>query len=170
MKGQSAAGRRPGAKRPSPSRTQRSRAASPTRRAPREEVEQAGRQTALTARAAILVLVVASVMVAVALPLKIWLGQRGDIASLTAQTRQAEARIGQLNAQHKRWQNPGYVEAQARDRLHYVLPGQKTYIVLGRGHGSRAAAARRQAVAATGPWYSQFWQSVRTAGAPPAAK
>jgi cell division protein FtsB len=170
MKQQSAAGRRPGAKRPSPSRTQRSRAASPTRRAARAEVEQVGRQTALTARAAILVLAVASVMVAVALPLKIWLGQRGDIASLTAQTRQTEAKIGQLSAQHKRWQNPGFIEGQARDRLHYVLPGQKTYIVLGRGHGSKGAAASRQAVATTGPWYSQFWQSVQTAGAPPAAK
>jgi cell division protein FtsB len=124
----------------------------------------------LTARAAILVLAVASVMVAVALPLKIWLGQRGDIASLAAQTRQTEAKIGQLSAQHKRWQNPSYVEAQARDRLHYVLPGQKSYIVLGRGHGPKGAAARSQAATTTGPWYSQFWQSVQTAGSPPAAK
>lgn len=170
MKRQAAAGRRPGAKRPSPSRTQRSQAPSPTRRAPRAEVEHVGRQTTLTARAAILVLAVASVMVAVALPLKIWLGQRGDIASLTAQTRQTEVTIAQLTAQHKRWQNPGYVEAQARDRLHYVLPGQKTYIVLGRGHGSKGASGRQQAEATTGPWYSQFWQSVQTAGVPPTAK
>jgi cell division protein FtsB len=166
-----AAGRGPGAKRSAPSRTQRSRSAVPTRRAPRKEVEQAGRQTTLTARAAILVLAVASVMVAVALPLKIWLGQRGDIATLNAQAQRTEVKLGQLNAQDKQWQDPGYVEQQARSRLHYVLPGQKTYVVLGRStHEAKAAAARHHAAVVAGPWYSQFWQSVDTAGAVPAAK
>jgi cell division protein FtsB len=124
----------------------------------------------LTARAAILVLVVATVIVAVALPLKIWLGQRGDIAQLSEQAHRAQVRIGQLNAQDRRWHNPGYVEAQARARLHYVLPGQKTYVVLGRNHAARAAAKRRHAAATTGPWYSQFWQSDKAAGATTAGK
>jgi hypothetical protein len=110
------------------------------------------------------VLAIASVMVAVALPLKIWLGQRGDIARLTAQTHHTEARLGQLNAEHKRWHDPGYVEAQARQRLHLVVPGQKTYVVLGKDHRSRIAAARNHAAATTGPWYSQFWQSDQAAG------
>jgi cell division protein FtsB len=170
MSREPAAGRRPGAKRSTAHPTHRSRSASPPRRAPRPEVDHVGRQTTLTARAAILVLAVASVMVAVALPLKIWLGQRGDIASLTTQTRRTEAKIAQLSAQHKRWQNPSYVETQARDRLHYVLPGQKSYVVLGRNHGPKSAAAHSQADAATGPWYSQFWQSVQAAGAPSTAK
>jgi cell division protein FtsB len=165
-----AAGRRPGAKRPAASRTQRSRAAAPTRRAPRKEAEELGRQTTLTARAAILVLAVASVMVAVALPLKIWLGQRSDITSLSKQTQRAEQRIAALNAQHQRWQNPGYIEQQARQRLHYVLPGQKTYIVLGKGKAERSAAAKKRAAAKAGPWYSQFWQSVETAGASDSGK
>jgi cell division protein FtsB len=147
-----------------PSRTQRSRAASPTRRTAGGGTEQAGRQTALTARAAILVLAVASVIVAVALPFKIWLGQRGDISDLSAQTRRAEARIAQLNAQDRRWHDPGYVETQARQRLHLMVPGQKTYVVLGRGHGTKAAAKQRQATVASGSWYSQFWQSDKAAG------
>jgi cell division protein FtsB len=163
-----AAGRRPGAKRPAPARATRSRAASPTRRPRREEVEHVGRQTTLTARAAILVLAVASVMVAVALPLKIWLGQRGEIASLSQQARRAEARIAQLDAQHKRWNTPAYIEDQARQRLHYVMPGQKSYIVLGPTRAQHRAAVHQKHIAARGPWYSQFWQSVQTAGAPPA--
>jgi cell division protein FtsB len=167
-----AAGSGPGAKkRPAASRTKRSRSAAPTRRAPRKEVEQAGRQTTLTARAAILVLAVASVVVAVALPLKIWLGQRGDIASLNAQTRQTQVKLGKLNAQNKQWQNRGYIEQQARTRLHYVLPGQKTFVVLGRSkHAARVAAARHHVAAVSGPWYSQFWQSDQAAGAVPHTK
>jgi cell division protein FtsB len=171
VKRKGAAGRGPGAKRSTPSRTQRSRAASPTRRRPSAPAEQVGRQTTFTARAAILVLAVAAVIVAVAVPFKIWLGQRGDIASLTAQTRQTQLKLARLNAQDKQWQQPGYVESQARQRLHYVLPGQKTYIVLGRSsHRSQAAAARHHAALTTGPWYSQFWQSVQTAGKATATK
>jgi hypothetical protein len=105
------------------------------------------------------------VIVAVAVPFKIWLGQRSDIASLRAQTQQTELQLGKLNAQDKRWQQPSYIESQAHQRLHYVLPGQTSHIVLGKSsHRSKSAAAHRQAAATTGPWYSQFWSSVQTAG------
>jgi cell division protein FtsB len=161
-----AAGRRPGSRPREATRNQRSRAAVPTRREGNADAARLGRQTALTARAAILLLAVASVVVAIALPLKIWLGQRGDIARLTAQTHQTQARLGQLNADHRRWQDPGYVEAQARQRLHLVVPGQKTFVVLGKDHSSRLAAARHRAAVTTGPWYSQFWQSDKAAGTP----
>lgn len=164
------AGRRPGSRPPQAARNQRSRAATPTRRKGRADADRVGRQTALTARAAILVLAVASVMVAVALPLKIWLGQRGDIANLAAQTHRTEAQLQQLNAEHKRWHDPGYVEAQARQRLHLVVPGQKTYVVLGKDHRTRVAASQHRAAVATGPWYSQFWQSDQAAGTAPPSK
>lgn len=164
MKREGAAGSGPGAKRPAPSRTQRTRAARPTRRVTDEDTSHTGRQTTVTARAAILVLAVASVMVAVALPFKIWLGQRGDIASLSAQTRQTQLRLDQLNAQDRRWQDPAYIESQARKRLHYTLPGQTTHIMLGPPlHAAQDGAGRHQTVA-TGPWYAQFWQSVEAAG------
>jgi cell division protein FtsB len=172
VKREDAAGRGPGAKRPTPSRTQRSRAASPTRREPSRpnpQREGSGRGTTLTARAAVLVLAVALVIVAVAVPFKIWLGQRSDISSLLAQTRQTELRLGKLNAQHKKWQQPSYIESQAHQRLHYVMPGQTTHIMLGRSsHTAQAVAARRHAAVTDGPWYSQFWQSVQTAAKPPA--
>ena len=142
----------------------------PTRSEGRGDADRVGRQTALTARAAILVLAVASVMVAVALPLKIWLGQRGDIAQLTTQTQQTQARLSQLKAEHKRWHDPGYVETQARDRLHLVVPGQKTYVVLGKGHSARTTATRHGTAATSGPWYSQFWKSEQAAGAATTSK
>jgi cell division protein FtsB len=157
--------RGPGTKRPASPRTQRSRAASPTRRRTTAPRKESGRGTTLTARAAILVLALASVIVAVAVPFKIWLGQRSDIASLRAQTQQTELRLGKLSAQDKRWQQPKYIESQAHHRLHYVLPGDTSHIVLGRSsHSVKAAAARHRATVATGPWYSQFWSSVQTAG------
>jgi cell division protein FtsB len=169
MSQRGSAGRRPRATRPEAARAGRSRTSTP-RRVPASQPDKVERQTAFTARAAILLLAVASVMVAVALPLKLWLGQRGDIAKLTAATHRTEARLGQLNAERKRWKDPGYVEAQARQRLHYVVPGQKTYIVLGKNHRAQTASARHHSAAATGPWYSQFWQSDQAAGATSSAK
>lgn len=164
------AGRGPAAQRPSPSRTTRSRAGRPAPCEPADTPAPSGRPTTVTARAAVLVLALASVMVAVALPFKIWLGQRGDIASLTSQAHQTQARLERLTAQDQKWQNPAYVEAQARRRLHYALPGEKTHVVLGPPARGTRAGANAHPVPVTGPWYSQLWQSVEAAGATPASK
>ncbi len=164
------AGRAPGANRATKAGPRRSRAAAPPRTTTSETPSARGRQTALTARAAVLVLAIASVMVAVALPLKIWLGQRSDIASLVSQTQQAQAQLGRLNAQDRRWQNPAYIESQARKRLHYTMPGRTSRVVLGKTNTSRHPAAGHGVVVSTVPWYSQFWKSVETAGAPTTSK
>jgi hypothetical protein len=116
----------------------------------------------------VLVVAVASVMVAVALPFKVWLDQRGQIASLTAQTHQAESHLRQLNAQANRWQNPAYVESQARKRLHYALPGHDGRIRLGGKAQQGTAVSGSTPPGAGGPWYSVFWKSVQVAGAQPA--
>ena len=123
------------------------------------------RRATLTARAAILAVAIASVALALALPFKVWLGQRGQINSLEAQTRQQEQQVASLQRQAQRWNDPAYIEQQARLRLHYALPGEKTYVVLGKP----APRHRHVAVAAsgptlTGPWYSRLWQSLEAAG------
>jgi cell division protein FtsB len=163
MSREDSAGRRPSAKRPASSRAPGGRKPSPTRRVATKR-EETGRGTALTARAAILVLAVASVIVAVAVPFKIWLGQRSDISSLRTQTQQTEQRLSKLNAADKRWQDPSYIESQAHQRLHYVLPGHTSHVVLGRSDVVKASAARQHATATAGTWYSQFWQSIQVAG------
>jgi hypothetical protein len=166
-----AAGRGPDAKRPTPSRARRSRAASPSGRGPRPEADQVERQTAYTARAAILLVAVVSVIIAIAVPLKIWIGQRDNVASLATQTHQTELKLAKLKAQDKRWQQPSYVEEQAHTRLHYVLPGQPKTVVISRpSHPGKAAAAKRATATASEPWYSQFWASDRTAGQSAASK
>jgi cell division protein FtsB len=121
----------------------------------------------LTARAAILAVALASVVLAVALPFKIWVAQRGEISSLQAQTRAQQQHVAALQKQQQQWQDPAYVEQQARLRLHYVKPGEKAYIVLGRPKPPAPSAAKHTTVvpAATGPWYSRLWQSVQIADA-----
>ncbi|MGN6472739.1 MAG: FtsB family cell division protein [Mycobacteriales bacterium] len=172
MSRKAAAGRGPRGSRKAPARDRRSRAPQP-RRAPARPAT-AARRTPLTGRAAILALALAFVIVAIALPFKIWLSQRGDLSSLNSQIRQAQSRVAELNAQDQKWNNPAYVEAQARKRLHYVMPGESNRVVLGPkpSHRQQAIASAIAHPAAPpvsdGPWYSQLWQSMQTAGDPSA--
>ena len=159
------AGRGPRATRRAPSRTSRSSAPLPKRLSPRAELTPPPPRTAFTARAAILALAVASVMVAVAVPFKIWLDQRGGINSLSAQIRTEQARVAHLEALHQRWSDPTYIEKQARRRLHYMTPGTKSYVVLGKkAHPKHPVSATSTTVAASGSWYSQLWQSMQVSG------
>jgi cell division protein FtsB len=173
MTRKAAAGRGPRGSRKAPDRDRRSSAPLP-RRAPSKTAASA-RSTALTGRAAILALALAFVIVAIALPFKIWLSQRGDLDSLNAQIARVQARVAQLNAQDQKWNDPAYVEAQARRRLHYVMPGESNRIVLGPrpSHVQKDIAAAIAHPAAPpvsdGPWYSQLWQSMQTAGAAPSS-
>ena len=97
-----AAGRTPGTSRTGAGRkgasgVRRSRAAPPARVAAVEAAATRRRRTTLTARAAVLALALASVALAVALPFKIWLAQRGEISSLQAQTRQQQQHVEALH-------------------------------------------------------------------------
>lgn len=165
-----AAGRTPGTSRSGAGRkgasgVRRSRAPLPARVPAVEAAANRRRRTALTARAAVLAVALASVALAIALPFKIWMAQRGEISSLQAQTRAQQQHVEQLQRQQQQWQDPAYVEQQARLRLHYVLPGEKAYIVLGRPQPKATGKASAPAApAVTGPWYSRLWQTVQLAG------
>src|SRR3954454_25047836 len=159
-----AAGRAPRSGRAGASRARRTRAGLPARAATVPTARM--RRSTLTARAAILAVAVASVALALALPFKIWIAQRSQISSLQAQTRQQERSVAQLEQQQQRWNDPAYVKQQARLRLHYAMPGEKTYVVLDT-HKSRKPAPKAEAgtTKVPGPGSSRLWQSVQAAGA-----
>lgn len=175
--------RRPGAGRPRPAHSWRGRL---TRRRPASAgpARGGGGRPALTGRALVLAVTLASIAVALAVPVKVYLGQRSAVAALAGQIRVQEARIAALRAQQQAWSSPAYVMAQARSRLHYVLPGETDYIVLGApsgGTGSGASGAAggsagsavNSAQLGAGPasepaWYTQLWDSVRASAQTPA--
>ena len=49
---------------------------------------------------------------------------RRDRQRCAPQSAATQARVDALEAQKQRWADPAYVEAQARERLHFVLPGR----------------------------------------------
>ncbi len=124
------------------------------------------RRTNLTGRAAMLALVVCLLAISLAYPLREYLSQRGDIRDYRAQVSEQEKRVADLRAQHDRWNDPAYVEAQARERLHYVMPGETSYVVLEADDAPSVdgVVEPEKAKAARSPWFTDLWHSVEAAG------
>ena len=118
----------------------------------------------MTSRAVVLVLVLAALVTTLAMPVREYLQQRETLGALQQQLEDGQARVDALQSQVKQWQDPAYVEAQARARLHYVYPGEIGYVVL----TPKDVAAAREPDAAvqskpTTPWYDTLWSSVQQA-------
>lgn len=79
---------------------------------------------------AILLLVVGALIV-LAPSLKTFVEQQQQIAALEAEVALAEADVDDLQSEIDRWSDPAYIEAQARERLYYVYPGDITFLVIG---------------------------------------
>jgi cell division protein FtsB len=120
----------------------------------------------------VLVLVVAVLMVSYASSLKAFLQQRAHINDLQAQIARREANIDALEAEKLRWDDEAYVEQQARARLGYVMPGEKTYLVLDENGDALKPESHLDDPATVisttpTPWWSDAWASVELAGDPP---
>lgn len=78
-----------------------------------------------------LLLLIVAALVVLAPGLKTFIEQRQQIAVLEQAYLDAQADVDDLNAEIDRWSDPAYIEAQARDRLYYVYPGDVTFLVIG---------------------------------------
>lgn len=83
-------------------------------------------------------LIVAALLV-LAAPLKTLIEQRQTIAQLEASLDEAQDAVDDLNEQVARWSDPAYIQAQARERLYYVLPGDVSYLVVGQADDGAVA-------------------------------
>jgi cell division protein FtsB len=120
-----------------------------------------------TGRATVLVLVLGSLLLAYAYPVRIYLGQQARIASLEAHQAAQRQRIVSLGQDVKKWDDPEYIRTQARSRLQMVKPGEVAYIIddptaTPPPDGNPDAGRAKD----TGPWYTQLWSSVQAADKP----
>ncbi|GAB2790695.1 cell division protein DivIC [Streptomyces chlorus] len=123
----------------------------------RSQTKRQARRSRLTGRAALLALVVCSLIVALAYPMRQYVSQRADIADLQLEKDQARQRVEQLRDIKARWQDDAYAEQQVRARLHYVMPGETGYIVIDPGTAEQPRADRGSA---DRPWYANVWDGI----------
>jgi hypothetical protein len=121
----------------------------------------------------VLVLVLAVLTVSYASSMKAYFQQRQHISELTAAIAQNEADINALEREKARWRDPAYLQSQARARFGYVMPGETSYVVLGKDGKpleAETALLPKQEVLAKEPtaWFQTAWDSVLLAGNPPA--
>ena len=89
-----------------------------------------------------------------------------------AQIAQREANIDDLEREKRRWHDPAYVQAQARERFGYLMPGETSYVVLGEDGKpleSRTSLTDPSTVNERTPtaWWTNEWKSIELAGVPP---
>jgi len=63
-------------------------------------------------------------------PVQIWFEQQARIADLDREVAAARATLAEAQADMMRWTDRAYVEAQARERLMFVYPGDISYLVV----------------------------------------
>ncbi|GHB60695.1 hypothetical protein GCM10010377_59490 [Streptomyces viridiviolaceus] len=128
----------------------------------RSQTKRQARRSRLTGRAALLAMVICSLVVALAYPIRQYVAQRAEIADLQRQRQETRERVEQLRDLKARWQDDAYAEQQIRLRLHYVMPGETGYIVVDR---DAAEQSRTDLGSADRPWYRNVWDGVDKADA-----
>ncbi|MFF5716793.1 septum formation initiator family protein [Streptomyces buecherae] len=121
------------------------------------------RRGRLTGRAALLALVVCSLVVALAYPIRQYVSQRSDIADQRRQAEQIRADVERLRDRKARLEDPAYIERLAREHLHYLRPGETGYSMLGPGDDDAERSDEDRS--ADQPWYGNLWGEVDTADA-----
>ncbi|MFJ9040494.1 septum formation initiator family protein [Streptomyces sp. NPDC102406] len=123
----------------------------------RSQNKRQARRSRLTGRAALLALVVCTLVVALAYPIRQYVSQRGEIADLQRQQQKARERVDRLRDEKARWQDDAYAEQQIRERLHMVMPGETGYVV---PDPRSTESGRTEQGEADRPWYSNVWDGV----------
>ena len=88
------------------------------------------RSSSLTARALALAVVILMLTISYANSLRIYFAQSHEVAATKAEIADREARIGDLQTELDRWDDPAFVKLQARNRLGWVVPGEIGFTVV----------------------------------------
>jgi cell division protein FtsB len=78
-------------------------------------------------------LLIVAALVVLAPSLRIAVEQQQEITELERLVAEQQAAVEDLEIEIDRWQDPAYIEAQARGRLLYVYPGDISYLVIDDG-------------------------------------
>ena len=114
---------------------------------------------------------IAAILTALALflapPIKNYFTQRAQISALESQLASDYSALEAARKELMLWQDPSYIKSQARERLHFVMPGERQYIVTG---GDEAEDSSNNGISVVEnlpegqPWYTRMIASVTEAG------
>lgn len=93
--------------------------------------------------------------------------QQDQIQQLDQHIAAQQAHVDDLSRERARWNDPAYIESQARERLHFVKAGETGYTLTTR-QDAAAATHDAQVVGVDAqdealPWYGKVWGSLEAA-------
>ena len=102
----------------------------------------------------------------IAPPVKHYFTQRAQISALKSQLAADNSALQKAREELMLWQDPEFVKAQARERLHFVLPGERQYIVINVSTTDTNNGTTKIASALTDgqPWYARLIASISETG------
>ena len=102
----------------------------------------------------------------IAPPVKHYFTQRAQISALKSQLSADNSALEKARQELTLWQDPEYIKSQARERLHFVLPGERQYIVTdGETEATQNSSTKIASSLADGqPWYSRLIASISETG------
>ncbi len=99
-------------------------------------------------------------------PLQHYFAQRAQINSLRAQVNDSNNALEKARAELAKWNDPEFVATQARQRLHFVFPGERQYVVLDVPKSDSQEAGPAAPVSSQIPnglpWYGRLISSITT--------
>jgi cell division protein FtsB len=114
---------------------------------------------------------VAAIFFALALflapPIKNYFTQRAQISALESQLASDYSALEEARKELMLWQDPNFIKSQARERLHFVMPGERQYIVTG---GDESEDSNDNGISVVEnlpegqPWYTRMIASITEAG------
>jgi cell division protein FtsB len=120
----------------------------------------------ITGRALVLGGVVVLLVVLLASPLHRFLASRSDVSSAAQQLRDDQRELARLRHQKALWDDPGYIQQQARARLQFAMPGDTVYVVVDKGAKSdiEKTSGKTPSTGKRGKtWNERLWDSVQAA-------
>jgi cell division protein FtsB len=130
-----------------------------------------GHRRGLTGRALVLGAVLILLAVLLAPPLHRYLSARSALQQAQLQRRDDQRQLAELKRQLAQWDDGAYIQAQARSRLQYAMPGETVYIVVRPGQKTGLDDQSQRDTNAIqvpgGTWNERLWGSVLTAGMAP---
>ena len=102
----------------------------------------------------------------IAPPVKHYFTQRAQINALKSQLSTDNSALQKARQELLLWQDPEYIKSQARERLHFVLPGERQYIVTDDSTTDSNNTPTKIASALTDgqPWYARLIASISETG------
>jgi hypothetical protein len=103
--------------------------------------------------------------------MRAYLEQREHLDSLRDSIAASRQNIAEMEREKRRWQDPAYQEAQATERLGFVMPGEIAFQVVDENgdpldHQDSLTDPAALDVANEPAWWDTAWQTMEAAGNP----